>query len=60
MDRWPQILENPTNPWGMSPLQPSSVLDRCLHRSGLPRLDAVIQATASPLLANASFTPAAG
>lgn len=60
MDRWPQVLENPINLWGMSPLQPSSVLDRCLHRSGLPRPDAVIQATASPLLANASLHACSG
>jgi len=56
MDHWPQVLENHINLWGMSLLQPSSALDRCLYHSGLSRLSAAIQATASPFIANASFS----
>lgn len=39
----------------MSPFQLSSALDSFLHHRDLPCFDAVIQATASPFLANASF-----
>lgn len=56
MDLWPQVLENHINLWGMSLLQPSSALDRCLYHSGLSHVSAVIQATVSLFIASASST----
>lgn len=59
-DHLPQVLENHINLWGMSLLQPSSALDRCLYNSGLSRLSFVIQATASLFIASASFSACGG